>query len=293
MKPTRLLFCLAVAFVTLLAGAAPAQRNFHPEKFDRATRTDSEGYVQWDEHKEVKCPNCSGTGRMKCTTCERFPDEVEKCPDCDRGEKGAKNEAVCHACAGEGKFPDPLEKVLCPGCLGAGWSMCGTCPGGGVLRVGAAKRYSKCPGCRGEGAIKCGVCKGKRLVATVPTKPPIREADVETLEKILAATEETLKAVERFVPKGKKTRKEVKEFAKILKGAQKTHPPLKPLQKHMDQLMKTTYGGSNFQGQSEREAFALERIKRGAVYYLQHQQRIQTLALERAKKNAELEGGKK
>ena len=274
----------------LAAGAAAQVRYFHPEKYERATTTDDDGLTQWAEHPEIKCRTCKGTGKMECKTCERYPDEAEHCPDCGRKDK---KQAVCHACAGEGKFLDPLEKALCPGCQGAGYVMCGCCPGSGLLKLGDnAKRWSNCIGCRGDGSFKCLVCKGKRTVPVAKLKPSLKQADAATLQQALETTDKMLADLGAFSATPKKARKDEKKLGKIFKQGEKLYPPLKVMPKQLKTLMKWTYAGSSYQGQEERETQSLTRIKKSCEYFLQHQKRILGLALKRAEANEKLAAGK-
>jgi hypothetical protein len=278
---------LLLAFVCGRAVVAQEGVRFtHPEKYERATKTDDKGLVQWAEHKPPKCQTCSGTGKTKCTTCERFPEEATKCPDCKRDEA---KESVCMACAGTGEFPDPLVKAPCPGCYMSGRIVCASCPGSGALKLGDDKRWSNCIGCRGAGWTKCGVCDGKRLVDTAAVKPSLKDANAAALSKAMATTDEALKAMTAFgQPKGDKTRKDVKELARILLIAQGVYPPLKKAPKVLDDLMATAYAASGYQGQAEREVHALMRVKESADYFLKHQRRMLELALKRAEANEKL-----
>ena len=281
----------AIGLALALAAGGPAQvRYFHPEKYDRATTKDEAARVQWAAHQYIQCPTRRGTGTMKGTPCERYPDEAEKCPDCGRQEA---REAVCHACAGTGSFLDPLEWALCPGCRGAGRVVCAFCPGSGILKLGDnAKRWSACVSCRGDGWFECMVCKGARKVPSAKLKPSLQEADSKELKEALETTDETLQAVTAFEPAAKNARKEVKELLKAIKTGEKVHPSLKEMPKLAKDLMKMAYASSQYQGQTEREAAALARMKDSVEFYLQHQKRILELALARAEANEALDGGK-
>lgn len=277
----------------LVPGAAlSAQDEFkfaHPEKFERATKTDDAGLVQWADH-DVKCPGCRGVGKLKCPTCESYPDEATKCPDCNRNKE---RQATCRACAGTGQFPDPLTKALCPACQGAGNTICGWCPGSGLLRYGDDKKFTNCAACRGKGFSKCVVCNGQRLVDGAAIKPSLKDANAATLAKALASTDEALKALTAFAPTGKNTRKDTKELARLLGLAQAVHPALKKTPEVLDDLMGMVAASSSYQGLGEREAAALGRIKASAEYYLKHQKRILELAHKRAEANEKVAGENK
>ncbi len=288
MAHARPFVCFLFALVAALATAVAQDdgiRYFHPEKFERATKTDEAGMVQWADHAQLKCPTCSGTGQMKCSTCARYPDEAKKCPDCKRAED---KKAPCHACAGTGTFPDPLEKALCPGCRGAGYLLCGCCPGSGILKVGDDKRWSACPGCRGEGAVVCNVCAGKRLVEVAALKPSLRDANAAALKKAMESTDKLLADLAAFAPTAKNSRKESKALAEIIQSTGPLYPALKRVPKALDEVMKRTYPGANFQGQAQREVDSMGRIRSNVEYYVKHQRRMLELAQKRAEANEKL-----
>lgn len=281
----RLLAVLWTAAVFALSAGLPAQdiRYVHPEKYERATKTDDHGLLQWAEHAPPKCTTCSGTGKTKCSTCERFFDDAKVCIECKRTK-----EAVCRACAGLGHFADPLEKALCPGCQGAGFLLCHLCNGGGRIRGEDGERWSSCPVCRGDGGWKCGGCNGNRLVEVAQVKPSLRDAQVPALQKALATTDEALEGLAKFSPANLPARKAVKELVKQLQIAQQLYPPLKRLQKPFEDAMSKTAGGAQYQGQAEREGAVLGGVKGSAEYYLKHQRRMLELALKRAEANAKV-----
>lgn len=282
-----------LAFVFVFAAPAAAQdgqKRFIPEKFERQTKVDDNAVTQWVEWAELKCPNCSGTGKVKCKVCERFADDATNCPDCQRKEG---HEAVCRVCAGKGSIPDPLQKSPCPGCLGAGFLLCMVCGGGGQLKVDKAKRWSPCPACRGPGAYKCGVCNGDRFVESATLKPSLADANAATLQKAMAATDQALKELEAFTPAGgDKARKEVKAFNKILEGVQNYFAPIRKEPKVFEDFLSKTYAGSGFQGHEEHEANAMNMVKANTEYFLKLNRRMMELALKRAEANGGTDGKK-
>lgn len=285
----KLLPFLRLLLATVLATMAFAQKEhveikyFAPDKFERATKTDDNGMIQWAEHAQVKCTTCSGTGKTKCTTCEGFSDDAKSCPDCKRTKE---REAVCRACAGLGFFPDPLDKVHCPACLAAAFLTCFICHGGGHIKVeGSGEKWLDCPGCRGAGGFKCGVCNGNRLVEAAALKPTLRDANAATLQKAIATTDSVLQGLSAFTPAGKNSRKETKEINRVLTMGQAVFPPIKRTPKVLDDYMGKTYGGANFIGHEEHEAEAMNLVKQSAEYYLKHQKRMMELAHKRAEAN--------
>jgi len=284
--PVKLVRLLSLFVLSLFVVApAVAQKRFMPEKMERATKVDDYATTQWVEWAELKCPNCSGTGKVKCQVCERFTEDATNCPDCKRKEG---HETVCHVCAGKGTIPDPLEKAPCPGCLGASYLLCMVCAGGGQLKVDKAKRSSDCPACRGAGAFKCGVCNGERFVDTATLKPSLAQANAAALLKAMAATDQALKDIEAFSPAGgDKARKEVKAFIKILESVQGFYAPLKKLPKVFEDYLSKTYAGAGFQGHEEHEARAMGTVKQCTEYYLKLNRRMMELALKRAEANGD------
>lgn len=272
-----------VAF--LFAGAVVGQNKvLIPEKIERATVADANGVQQWGPWQAAKCPNCEGKRKVKCPTCERFPDEVKSCIECQRNEK---READCRLCAGAGELPDPLDKVSCPGCRGAGFFLCTICAGAGKLRIGGDKNFGDCVGCRGAGGWKCGACNGARLVEPAALKPAFPSASAKDLAKAAAAADAALKELEALTPAGgDKARKEVKAMVKAFDAAGAVFPPLKRLGKPFEEYMSKIYAGKQFQGSAENEAQTMTMVKTGAEYYLKHQKRMIELSQKRAEANA-------
>jgi hypothetical protein len=276
-------FVLACWFA-VAAGAQ--QKVLIPEKIERATVTNDKGVTTWAEWKAEKCPNCSGTGKTKCSVCERYPDDVKNCPDCKRVES---KETVCRMCAGSGELADPLLKVGCPGCLGAAFLLCTLCGGPGQMRIGGDKNWTACPGCRGDGGFKCGACNGSRLVEPAALKPAMKDASVKDLTKAMAVTDQALKELAAFTPAGgDKARKDVKAMVKTFDAAGAVFPPLKRLGKPFEDYMGKIYAGKQFQGAAEKEASTMTMVKESAEYYLKHQKRMLELAHKRAEANAKL-----
>ena len=278
----RLLFALVVA----LPGIVGAQEAKYPipDKVERATTEAEDGTLLWAEYKAPKCGSCNGVGKSKCATCARFAEDWPHCPECKR--KDAERLATCRVCAGTGELADPLEKVACPGCLGAAFLVCTVCSGSGKLKVGEAKNFSDCPSCRGDGGFPCTVCKGDRVVTTVPLKPSLKDANSATLRKAIESAEELLKQLEAFQPAGGDTaRKELKALTKLLDDGKALHPAFKALPKLGKDYLGKVFAGAQFQGHEQHEAEAMNRIKVQVDYFLKHQRRMMQLALERAEAN--------
>lgn len=280
---------LSVFLTLLLAVAAVAQnRVLIPEKIERETVVGDDGVQRWADWKPAKCPNCEGKKKVKCPTCERFSEEAPNCIECKRNEK---KEADCRTCAGAGELPDPLDKVSCPGCRGAGFLVCTICSGSGRLKIGDDKKFGDCVGCRGTGGWKCGACNGSRLVETAALKPSLREAAAKDLAKAAAATDAALKELGALTPAGgDKARKEVKAMVKAFDIAGAVHPAMKRLSKPFEDYMSKIYAGKQFQGSDEKEAQTMAMVKDGAEYYLKHQKRMLELAQKRAEANAKAAG---
>lgn len=283
---------LSLIIALLFAAAAAAQnRVLIPEKIERATVAADDGMQRWAEWKPGKCPNCEGKKKVKCGTCERFAEDATNCIECKRNEK---KEADCRMCVGTGELADPLDKVSCPGCLGAGFFLCTICSGGGRLRIGDAKKFGDCVGCRGAGGWKCGACNGARLVEPAALKPSLREAAPKDLAKAATVTDAALKELEAVTPTGgDKARKEVKALVKAFDAAGAVHPAMKRLGKPFEDYMGKIYAGKQFQGSAENEAETMSAVKASAEYYLKHQKRMLELAQKRAEANAKVAGEQK
>ena len=220
-----------------------------------------------------------------CATCARFAKDKKDCPEC--GRKDPKFLTECRACAGKGKIADPLDEVPCAGCMGSGMFLCTVCGGGGQLRVGSAKRWSKCPACRGKGKYDCGACKGKRVMTSIVIKPSLREAELDKLQKAMKAVDASMALFAKFVPQGgTKARKEVKALGKAYDAMKKFHPSFKGMAKAAKNYMSKIFAGAQFQGHEENEANTMNRLKANAEYYLKHQKRMLELAIARAEANA-------
>ena len=285
---SRIAALLPFLFVSLLSVFAAGQKKTEiryviPDKFERATKTDDKGLVQWADHKPEKCQTCLGTGKTKCSTCERFPEEAKICVECKRTKE---REVPCRSCAGIGHWPDPLEKVHCPECFAAGFVVCDLCSGGGQIKTAAdGDRFAACPVCRSEGGFKCATCNGARLVEPALVKPSLKDANAAALQKAITQTDQLLTQVGAFTPTGKGTRKEVKELVKIYTSGQALYPPLKRLPKALEDVIGKVYGGNQYQGFEEREANTLNQFKASSEYYLKHQRRMLELAHKRAEAN--------
>lgn len=293
---SRIAACLPFLFVLLLSSFVAGQKQVEiryviPDKFERATTTDDKGLLQWAAYKPEKCQTCVGTGKTKCSTCERFPDEAKICIECKRTKE---REVPCRSCAGLGHWPDPLEKVHCPECFAAGFVVCLLCAGGGQIKTeGGGDRFAPCSMCRGEGGFKCATCNGARLCETAALKPSLKDANAAALAKAIAQTEQLLTQVAAFTPTGKGTRKEVKDLVKIYTSAQALYPPLKRTPKALEDIMGKVAGGNQFQGHEEREANTLNQFKASSEYFLKHQKRMLELAHKRAEANEKLQAEQK
>ncbi|HEB51649.1 MAG TPA: hypothetical protein ENI87_00165 [bacterium] len=279
---------LLVAVIGPLAPASAQARYLVPDRIERATVVDDDGLHQWAEWPEPKCASCKGTGKAPCQTCARFAKDAKVCPECKRAEKLL---APCRACAGSGKIADPLQRVPCAGCMGAGFLLCTVCGGGARLRVGSAKRWSVCPACRGTGGFPCAGCNGERWMPALAIKPSLAEAPFDKLLKAEKDLDKAIQAFAAFTPAGgAKTRKSVKELGKAYGYLKKYSPGFKALPKCTKNYMSKILAGAQFQGHEENEANTLGRLKSNAEYYLRHQKRMLELAKKRADLNIRASG---
>jgi hypothetical protein len=280
----------AVLLLMLLGPPLAAQKDgrvqyMSPDKFERATKDDAQGLAQWVEWKnDEKCPNCNGAKLVDCPHCARLEGN-KKCIECQ-----LKKKAPCRACGGLGVLPDPLDKVLCPGCMGAGFFPCIPCHGGGQIKIeGSGEHKFDCPSCKGEGGFKCTVCNGARYVEPASFKPSLKECtNVQQLTKTRDQLDETLKALGSFAPDGKNSRKDTKEFARIAGLAPAALGPMKRVGKACEDVMAKVFMASGFKGHEEEEVAALNEWKSGTDYYLKQQKHVLELCIARAEHNAKV-----
>ncbi len=280
--------CYALWFLMLAVLSAPAlaQKDgkiqlLIPDRIERPVKEDDSGLQQWAEWKPEDCPNCKGAKLVDCPHCARFEGN-EKCIECQM-----KKKATCRPCAGLGTIQDPLEKALCPGCLGASFVPCLTCGGRGGQKVeGSGKKVLDCVSCKGEGGFKCTICNGTRLVEVATFKPPLKEQKAaEPMMKACEQIDLTVRALEGIQPTGKNSRKEVKELNKILAMAPAQLTPLKRSPKALEDLMSKLYAGSVFMGHEDHEAEAMKLWVSNSIYYLKTQKRVLEICIARVKFN--------
>jgi hypothetical protein len=282
------LFQLAALLFAVTSGTAQDIKFVVPTSYERATKTDDQGLMQWADHAPGECQTCKGTKETKCSHCARFTDN-KKCPEC-----AMKKTAPCRSCGGLGHWPDPLEQVHCPGCMGAGFFPCFVCGGRGIQKVdGSGDKIFDCVGCKGEGGFKCEVCDGKRLVEVVVLKPDVKNANLTTATKAKDQIADVLGKLTKFDPSGKNARKEVKDLQAILKPLEKLLPAIKRSPKALDEVMKKIYAGSVFVGHEENEGNAIRLWKTNTEYCLQHQQRLCELLRLRQEHNDKVLAGQK
>jgi hypothetical protein len=271
---------------TLLGSALPAQKTkvdikyLVPEKIERATKTDDAGLVQWAPHAQQKCPTCAGTGTTGCAHCDPIEGNI-RCLEC-----GLKKTAPCRSCGGSGNILDPLEKALCPSCMGAGAITCAVCGGRGHTKVeGGGDKDKDCLGCKNDGGFPCTTCKGTRLVEAPALKPSVAEAPLVALTKARDAIDATLKGLGMYTVSPKNTRKSVKEYVALLAPATSVLPPLKRAQATTDEVMQRVLKGEQWVGHEEREAAAINQLKAANEYYLKFEKRLLELCIARAEAN--------
>jgi len=291
MNKIRFLILLFLALSGLLrCGLAQGQKILLADKYERPTVADAEGLLQWAPWKPDKCPNCEGAKTTKCIHCERLDEkDYKKCIEC-----GKKKVAPCRTCAGTGTLLDPLEKALCPACMGAGFNNCFLCGGRGLSKVvGSGDKQFPCVGCKEEGGYKCQVCNGTRVVEPPAVKPNIKDAPAAALIKAREAVDAALKEVEAFQP-GKDARKDMKTFEKALSPAvQAVLPSLKKSPKALEDYMGHIFAGSGYVGHEETEAHALQEWKNNHEYYLKFEKHLLDLCIARAEANEKVLADKK
>lgn len=275
------------------AALLPAQRKKAqlklpiPDKYERTTELDDNGLEQWTEYRQLACPNCQGKKTTVCFHCDGLI-RNQQCLECKM-----KKKVTCRVCAGLGHVPDPLEKVVCPHCLGATIFPCDICGWeGGTMVKGGSKKPAACVACKWQGSYPCTVCRGARLVDPVKLKPSVGEASLKDLLKAREAIATVLAAMAEFEPGGSKTRKDIKAYSKLLTPATRYLPPLKSAQKAFEAVMKKALKGEVWIGHEEREVAVIKRFMQHHGYYLQHQKRLLDLCVERAEFNEKAQAAK-
>ena len=277
----------AVVVGAMLAWLSPVPAQSKPapqDAFERATKADEKGLLQWADYVPKPCPACSGRGKTACATCAGSEKRARPCPECGGKET---RETTCRTCAGLGVLADPLAKAPCPTCAGAAFLLCAVCDGDGTIEL-EGEAPAACPACRGEGGFKCATCEGRRLVDAAAPKPSLREAGEASLGDAMAATAQALEELAAFKPTGKNARRDVKTFLKTLEKAQPCHPALKRAKGAVERFMERIHAAEDIEAHEEDEAKAMRLIRDNATRYLEHQRRMLELALDRAKANAKV-----
>ena len=275
------LFLLTLFICIAFATPAATQSYFIPNAYKIATEDDAKGMQQFAKSELPQCVNCKGRTVATCMTCARFENH-EQCIECNMKPE----EATCRSCAGLGHFPDPLEHVHCPGCMGAGFVICMICTGRGFqLVAGSGEKKLNCVACKDTGGWSCAICDGKRLVAIAKPKPDLQRAKLDRLRKAQALVTKLQADLKDQKWMGKNTRKDVKNYVKMLKPAAAVLPPRKRTGKAFENVIKKTQAGSVFQSYAEREQATIKQWIERNVYYLQHQQHLLELAIAKAEHN--------
>lgn len=110
-----------------------------------------------DEHYELSCPNCHGTGVVSTrkTTSQVYEVPCDH-PACQKGT------VPCNVCLGTGKNEDGTP---CNACRGKGRVSCPVC--GGIGKIKRVKQetwleHEPCHICDGRGLVSCYQCHGTK-----------------------------------------------------------------------------------------------------------------------------------
>jgi hypothetical protein len=273
----------------LLSCVLPAQRGekFVVPQVKRAVVTDDNGLQQWAEFKYQNCATCRGLKVHKCKHCDGL-EWAKTCLECDW-----KKKSPCRDCGGRGQTQDPLLWVVCPGCHGAGCFPCALCRNEGCFPIqGGSKKPAKCGGCKTLGGYKCGVCKGKRLVCGPALKPSVGEASLKDLLAAKKKIGQTLTALATFRPTHN-TSKDLKAYAKALAPAARVLPSLKKCQAMVKTILKGLKKGDAFVENDQKKAAGFDLFRIYNQLYLQHQQQVIDLCIQRQEFNTNVMAKKK
>lgn len=284
--------CLALVAGWATTGSAAAQGEKRPEMrrpfaedYQIPTEQNDEGATVWGEWA-ANCPNCKGAKKTVCFHCVGLT-RNEQCLECNMTK-----EAPCRVCAGEGMIPSPLEKAPCGGCLGAGMFPCHLCGGEGNIRiVGGSEKGTKCMGCKGAGGYPCGTCRGERMVAPPKLKPDVATAELADLKEAREILEGVMSAMDEWKPKGgPEARKEIKNYAAMMKPAGRFFPATRGLQRDFQTMMKRLLQGSNFESFPEMSVRAMDHYRQTNQYYFKHQKHLLDQCIKRQEANANADG---
>ncbi len=286
MKCSAVLFWL-VAFLTLAAPAATAQsREKLPDPVvTRETAKDAKGLEQWKD-VNPECPTCRKAKILECRGCKGA--NLPNCAEC-----GGKKKAKCRTCAGTGRAPDPLKEMACIYCKGSAWYDCGLCGTDGIIQV-KDQDDVKCGCCKGKGFFACTVCKGKRRLPSVRVK---RKDPGKAKLKDLSATQADLRAglaaLEAWEPSDTVS-KNLKSLAALLAKPAKSLPPLKDMQKLLEQSLKgITRAGSMYQGYEANLSHQFLVFKDRSVYLIKYQLEVLALCIARLERNEKIKSAGK
>jgi hypothetical protein len=124
--------------------------------------------VTGESPEKVRCPDCEGSRRIPCETCDGAGEIRRPCPLCKGSgkkpcpvcgdEQGGRGRLECSLCRGQG-IRGPSGKV-CSRCQGTKTIACLTCKTKGVLPCRKYVVDKVCPDCRFVGKLPCPTCVG-------------------------------------------------------------------------------------------------------------------------------------
>jgi len=277
--PTRLLSLATLLFLAAPAATAQSREKLPDPVVARETVEDEKGLQQWKD-EEVECPTCRKAKVVECPMCSGR--ELPSCPVCEGTKK-----ATCYTCAGTGRSPDPLKEMPCIYCKGLAWYPCGLCGGGGVLRVKEAE--VKCGSCKGTGFFPCTVCKGTRLLPSVRVKKKDPgDAKLKDLQQVQTELQETLAELEAWEASDTVS-KNLKSLGTLLKDPAKSLPPLKDMQKELEEVLKgITRAGSMYLGYEANLLHQFQVFQDRSAYLIKYQLEVLKLCIARLEHNEKI-----
>lgn len=283
---TTILAVLALAISATAQIVAPKEEKQSLLRSVPRTVTDDEGLLQWKEHEPSRCLTCHGKKEAECGFCQGLA--PENCPECDGDQK-----SPCRECAGTGETYDPLEWMVCMGCLGGGYIHCRMCNAKGTFPISNdGGRESKCKGCKTERGIACQTCRGKQKIKALRPGKKLAEASLEQLTEAKEAIAEARTNMVGFSGDDQ-VGKAVKMYEDALKPVRRMLP-VKEMAKTLKEMMKTNdRSGAAFHGHSHRQHTEIDAFAKKTVLMLDYSMELLDVALARAEANAATEAEKR
>ena len=161
-------------FIILVNIDSEQKKNWHPQTSYPSTYQKQENFIgtpnvsnqphktvapvkrQRTEEYNERCIACSGSGQVRCSSCNGTGMIEKKCPSCNGS--GGRHQVQCRSCFGQGTVG--TFGNTCFECGGSGYSYayCGNCNGSGNIvsvctECDFYKHMASCKSCSGTGSV--------------------------------------------------------------------------------------------------------------------------------------------